>query len=76
MNRAERVEIAVLITRLRDDGLTQILIEHDLRTLLSICDHLAVLHHGRLIAFGEPRETAARRDVRDVYLGRSSDGPA
>ncbi|WP_433503156.1 ABC transporter ATP-binding protein [Pseudonocardia halophobica] len=76
MNRAERVEIAELITGLRADGLTQLLIEHDLRTLLAVCDHLAVLHHGRLIAFGAPRETAARRDVRDVYLGRSDDGTA
>lgn len=73
MNRAERVEIAELISRLHADGLTQLLIEHDLRTLLAVCDRLAVLHHGKLIAFGDPRETAARQDVRDVYLGRSDD---
>jgi branched-chain amino acid transport system ATP-binding protein len=73
MTRAERVEIAELIARLRDEGLTQLLIEHDLRTMLAVCDELAVLHHGRLIAVGEPRATAALPEVRDVYLGKDHD---
>jgi ABC-type branched-subunit amino acid transport system ATPase component len=73
MNRSERAEIAELVVGLRDDGLTQIVIEHDLRTMLGICDRLAVLHHGKLIADGPPQDTAALPEVREIYLGRRHD---
>lgn len=76
MNRAERGEVAAVIRRLGDEGLTQFVIEHDLRTLVGVCDHLFVMNFGRLIASGPPRETAAGREVREAYLGRSSDGAA
>lgn len=69
MSRAERDEIATVMRQLGDDGLTQVIIEHDLRTLVSICDHLIVLNFGRLIAEGPPRETTARPDVQEAYLG-------
>lgn len=70
MNRAEREDISMTIRRLGDEGVTQLIVEHDLRTLLSICDHLFVMNLGRLMAEGPPRETAADPDVQDVYLGR------
>lgn len=69
MSRSERDEIASVMRRLGDDGLTQLVIEHDLRTLVSICDHLFVMNFGRLIAEGPPRETAARPEVQEAYLG-------
>jgi branched-chain amino acid transport system ATP-binding protein len=70
MNRQEREEIGGIIGQLRDDGLTQLLIEHDLRMILSLCDHLFVMNFGRCIASGPPRETAALPDVQEAYLGR------
>lgn len=70
MNREERDEIAAVIRQLADDGMTQLVVEHDLRTLLKISDHLFVMNGGRLIADGEPAATAAREDVREIYLGR------
>jgi len=69
MNRAERGEIARILAELRADGLTMLVIEHDLRMLLDLSDHLVVLDFGRVLAEGEPQATAARPDVRRAYLG-------
>lgn len=71
MNRGERADVAGMIRRLGDEGLTLLVVEHDLRTLLGICDHLFVMNFGRLIAEGPPRETAAGPEVQEAYLGRS-----
>lgn len=71
MSRGERAEVAGVIRRLGDEGLTLFVVEHDLRTLLGICDHLFVMNFGRLIAEGPPRETAAGPEVQEAYLGRS-----
>lgn len=69
-SRRERDEIASIIAGLRDDGLTILLIEHDLRTLLRICDHLFVMNLGKVVASGEPKATAALPVVQEAYLGR------
>jgi ABC-type branched-subunit amino acid transport system ATPase component len=73
MNRSERDELAEVIRGLADGGVTQLVIEHDLRTMLSISDRLFVMNFGQLIADGDPREVAARADVREVYLGAGHD---
>jgi branched-chain amino acid transport system ATP-binding protein len=70
MNRTERQEIGAVIASLREDGLTQLLIEHDLRLMLELCDHLFVFNFGRCVASGEPRATAALPVVQEAYLGR------
>jgi ABC-type branched-subunit amino acid transport system ATPase component len=76
MNREERTEIAEVMKSLRDDGLTQLLIEHDLRIVLSTCDHIFVMNFGKKVAEGPPRETAALPVVQEAYLGRKHDGDA
>lgn len=70
MTRHERDEIAEIVVELRNDGLTQVVIEHDLRTLLQICDRLIVMNFGRCVAEGPPRETAALPAVQEAYLGK------
>jgi ABC-type branched-subunit amino acid transport system ATPase component len=70
MTRHERDEIAAIIAELARDGLTQLVIEHDLRTLLQICDRLIVMNFGRCVAEGPPRETAALPEVQEAYLGK------
>jgi ABC-type branched-subunit amino acid transport system ATPase component len=70
MNRSEREEIGDIIRSLRAEGLTQLLIEHDLRMILALCDELYVMNFGRCIARGEPRATAALPEVQECYLGR------
>ncbi len=70
MNHEERDDIASVIGQLASEGMTQLVIEHDLRTLLKVSDHLFVMNGGRLIAEGDPQTTASRADVREIYLGR------
>ncbi|KQS54757.1 hypothetical protein ASG36_20110 [Geodermatophilus sp. Leaf369] len=72
MNRAEREEIAAVLTDLNSDGLSMLVIEHDLRLLLALSDHLVVLNFGRLLAQGEPAATAALPEVRQAYLGSAA----
>ncbi|MER2534122.1 MAG: ABC transporter ATP-binding protein [Rhizobiaceae bacterium] len=72
MNKHEREEIAATIRRLADEGLTQLIIEHDLRLLLRMCDELIVMNHGKCLAQGEPKATAALPIVQQAYLGGRS----
>lgn len=73
MNHEERREIGDVLKSLRESGLTQLLIEHDLRMILELCDHLFVMNFGRCVASGMPEETAALPVVREAYLGKSHD---
>jgi neutral amino acid transport system ATP-binding protein len=59
------------ITRFRKDGKTFLIIEHNIPFILGICDHIVVLHLGRKIAEGPPREVMRNERVLDAYLGRS-----
>ncbi|MDQ1397040.1 MAG: branched-chain amino acid transport system ATP-binding protein [Acidimicrobiaceae bacterium] len=76
MNRSERDEIAKLMTQLRDDGMAQILVEHDLRMMMTVCEHLFMMNFGQLITEGDPREVANDPRVREAYLGHGRRGAA
>ncbi len=69
MNATETAALRRLIVGLRHDGLTVLLIEHDVKLVLGLCDRVAVLDYGELIAEDEPE--AVRRDPRvvEAYLG-------
>jgi ABC-type branched-subunit amino acid transport system ATPase component len=58
-----------LIEQVRRSGVTVLLVEHDMKVVMGICDHLVVLDHGQKIAEGAPREVRQRPDVIRVYLG-------
>ncbi|MFN2607095.1 MAG: ATP-binding cassette domain-containing protein [Acidimicrobiales bacterium] len=69
MNPAEKDGIRSLLADLRAGGLTVLLIDHDMRLVMSACDRLAVLDFGRLIAEGAPQDVAADPAVLTAYLG-------
>jgi branched-chain amino acid transport system ATP-binding protein len=71
MSRAERGEIAKLLLSLRGAGMTQLLVEHDVDLITSVCDHLWVMNLGTVIAEGKPREVISRPEVEEAYLGKA-----
>ena len=61
------------ITKLRESGLSIVIIEHDMRFVMELCTEIAVLNFGRLIAQGSPVEIRTNPQVIQAYLGNDSD---
>jgi branched-chain amino acid transport system ATP-binding protein len=66
---AESQRLMELIQQVRRSDVTVLLVEHDMKVVMGICDHLVVLDHGQKIAEGAPREIRQHPDVIRVYLG-------
>jgi branched-chain amino acid transport system ATP-binding protein len=73
MNPAEKDVLMGEIRNIRDRGYGVFLIEHDMRFVMGLCDRIAVLNFGRIIAEGAPEEIRNHPDVIEAYLGREDD---
>lgn len=71
MNDVEADHLGGIFRKLADDGLVVLLVDHNMRLVMSLCDRVHVLDSGRLIASGTPEEVAGNDDVITAYLGKS-----
>jgi len=71
LNEGEIGDFANNIRHLRDRGLGILLIDHNVKLILSICDHIHVLVEGKTLLEGTPEEVRASEELAEAYLGRS-----
>jgi branched-chain amino acid transport system ATP-binding protein len=70
LNPTETAQAMELVSRIRDRGITILMIEHVMKAIMSICNQVIVLHHGEKIAEGTPQKIATSEKVVEVYLGK------
>ena len=72
LNPVELAQAMELVTRIRDKGITVMMIEHVMKAVMKVCERIMVLHHGKKIAEGTPQEIATSKTVIKVYLGEKA----
>jgi ABC-type branched-subunit amino acid transport system ATPase component len=72
LNPHETERLMRLIEGLRDDGLTLIVVEHNMRLVMGVCDRITVLDFGRKVMEGAPEDVRVHPAVIEAYLGREA----
>jgi branched-chain amino acid transport system ATP-binding protein len=70
MNASEKQQMMDEIVKLEQSGLSVLIIEHDMRFIMGLCQEITVLNFGSVIARGTPEEVRSSADVIEAYLGR------
>lgn len=74
MNLTEKDELADTIRRIRDLGITILLVEHNMKLVMNVCEEICVLNYGKKLAQGTPAEIQCNPDVISAYLGGVTNG--
>jgi branched-chain amino acid transport system ATP-binding protein len=74
LNPTEVDEAIALIKRIRDDGITILVVEHIMKVIMTISDRIHAINFGQTIAEGTPKEVADNKAVIEAYLGEDYEG--
>lgn len=76
LNASEKRQLVSRLMTTRASGLSILLVEHDVKSLMNLCDRLVVINFGKVIAEGTPEEVARNRAVQEAYLGHAVEDDA
>jgi branched-chain amino acid transport system ATP-binding protein len=72
LNHTETAEIEALVRKIADSGITVLLVEHDMKLVMNLSDHILVLDYGRKLAEGTAEQIRSNPDVISAYLGAAA----